>query len=160
MRMFCWLFSCTFFVFSAINAHDYYIGLFEWHQTEKRHYLKISLDTEDTFQVLLSENKKLKNNFSDENIKKSIQKYLQENLQIWINQKHKTYQFTQLQIQDDFIRVILDVPIEHKIKKIHIKNTCLVKYFASQQNVHKFFLFHEKKFVQLTKDETELDINY
>jgi len=140
----------------SFTLHKYYVSLCEIDYVENKKAVQITLglfidDIEATLNKTHNTNFKIATKDELPNLDKYFEEYLNNHLNININNKLEKYTFIGKEYDDDVVRFYLEISNIEKLQAIEINNTCLLKDFKDQKNIIKIYAYKKHKTFYLDK---------
>lgn len=150
--------------FSLLTAHDYHLGLTEIVHNKEAKTLEgsIRLFTEDLDKAIEQGLfTKLQLNSLDEHQESDtyINKYIEQNLSIEVNNKLKAYNYIGKEYEEDAIWIYVEVENIKKIKQLSIKNTLIQDLYDDQKNILNVIIEGKTRGKTLVKDAPSYELD-
>ena len=130
------------FPMCAFTIHKYYVSLCEIEYVEEQRSVQITIgmfidDLEFTLNKNHTANLYLATPDEAPNIDTYYEKYLNEHLNMLINDRARSYEYIGKEYDDDVVRFYLEITNVEQLISMEIINTSLFRDFEDQQNIIK-----------------------
>ncbi len=139
----------------AFATHDLRVARFRITATPTGYDFDVNFDREDILNEIYSTQK------YEPEVIDQISKYIESNVSIVIDDAEVAYELTEIKYTEENIllhgKLISDL---REIKKIDVKNTCLIERIEGHLNIMEFFLNDKERFFRLDKDRIRTTVTY
>lgn len=136
-------------------AHDLRVARFRITATTTGYDFDINFDREDILKEIYSTQK------YEPEVIDQISKYIKSNVSIIIDGEEVAYALKEIEYTEENIllkgKLISGL---REIKKIEVKNTCLIERIDGHLNIMEFFLNDKERFFRLDKDRIRTTVTY
>jgi uncharacterized protein DUF6702 len=153
------------FVLGSFALHKFYVGIYQVNYVSKKKEIQITarIFTDDFEKALERKFKKKIYLATPKEISETngyIKSYLEEKMQVKINNSAKDLKFLGKETEDNVLICYLTIPVQGKITSIEIYNSVLTEIFPEQQNIVHTNVNGNKKSLLLTDSEPEGNLEF
>jgi hypothetical protein len=133
-----------FLLTTAFAWHKYYVSVTEVYL--KTGKLEVIIRTfPDDMENALKDDYHINPDFSKKETQQYLLKYLKRKFIIFVDDTEISYQYLGSTLQDGFLVLLLELPVNDDYKSIAIKNTLLMDMFDEQKNIIHFLPQNSQK---------------
>lgn len=169
-RLFLKLISFFILIFGFLSFNDSFLHPLHVSNTEitvnsKQKSIEIECKVfTDDFENALRKQNKTKIDLSAPDLHKEmdavVKKYIENHLQIKINDKKQVQNYIGFEIDREAVHVFLEMEAVKSFDKINIDNRILCDYFEDQMNIVHVILFGKRKSASLNNPNTQLEFKF
>ena len=135
---------------TAFVWHKYYVSVTEVFIKKEKLEIIIRAFPDDVENILKDEYH-ISPDFSAKQTQDYLKIYLQRKFSVSFDNKEKPFHYLGSTLQDTYLVILLEVPVDKNYKSIWIKNTLLMDMFDEQKNIIHFLYEDKKESYILTK---------
>ncbi len=139
-----------FFFLTAFVWHKYYVSVTEVYVKNDKLEIIIRAFPDD-MENILRDDYHISPDFSTKETGDYLKMYLQRKFKVSIDSIEMPIHFLGSTLQDGFLVLLLEVPVNKSFKSVQIKNTLLMDLFDEQKNIIHFLYENKKESFILTK---------
>ena len=148
------------FIICGFGYHKYYVstGLYEYRQDLNSLQITIRV-FEDDFTNIIKKKYQLDlglNNLNSVTYKSNIKNYLDNNLNIFIDNQKNEYTYLGIEKKNEMFIIYAEIEDVKMFETIQIQNTILFDSFSDQKNIIHFRNGSQRKSFILTKNESNV----
>ncbi|MTI38550.1 DUF6702 family protein [Fulvivirga lutimaris] len=150
----------TFLVNISAYGHSARMAIFELSETDGHYTMSVALDIDDLLKSLITSYPEFEKANTEREYEEFINRYLQANFQLQINSQCQEMIVRSISNDDEYVRILIDLPFSGDAVSLNVFNTCLIDYNEGHLNIFKSSLHDRIRTFKLDKDRISTELSY